>query len=83
MQHSIAWYIPQTYIKLGICYKEQKDYDLALENLKKGIEITDKNVSDPEIKHKWLAIANLFVAEIEQLLYITVKVTARNEESIK
>lgn len=64
---SSDWYIPQTYVKLGICYKEQKNYNLALENLKKGIEITDKNVSDPEIKHKWLAIANLFVAEIEQL----------------
>ncbi|MHA2132164.1 MAG: tetratricopeptide repeat protein [Promethearchaeota archaeon] len=65
--NSSDWYIPQTYIKLGICYKEQKDYKLALEHLKRGIEITDKEVSDPETKHKWLAIANLFVDEIEQL----------------
>ncbi|MHA2390518.1 MAG: tetratricopeptide repeat protein [Promethearchaeota archaeon] len=61
------WYIHQTYIKLGICYKELKKIQLAVENLKKGIEITTKEVSDPDTKQKWLSIANLFLAEIEQL----------------
>ena len=28
------WYIYQTYIKLGICYKALENYDLALKNLK-------------------------------------------------
>jgi tetratricopeptide (TPR) repeat protein len=32
------WYIYQTYIKLGICYKALENYDLALKNLKKGRE---------------------------------------------
>ncbi|TKJ22969.1 MAG: hypothetical protein CEE43_04440 [Promethearchaeota archaeon Loki_b32] len=62
------WYIFQTYIKLGICYKAIGNLDLAVENLKKGIELTKKNLIDTETKHKWLSIANLFLAEIEQFL---------------
>jgi len=62
------WYIHQTYIKLGICYKELKDYDLAVENLKRGIKITEDDVDDVEAKEKWLALGNLFIAEIDQLL---------------
>jgi tetratricopeptide (TPR) repeat protein len=30
------WYINQTFIKLGICYKELEKFDLAIENLSKG-----------------------------------------------
>ncbi len=60
------WYIYQTYIKLGICYKALENYDLALKNLKKGKNLTKKSTSDPETKQKWLAIADLFLAEIEQ-----------------
>ncbi len=59
------WYIHQTYIKLGICYKELNNYDLAMKNLKQGIEITEKEVDDLETKQKWLSIGNLFIAEIE------------------
>jgi len=62
------WYIHQTYIKLGICYRELKNYDLAVENLKKGIELTEKEDIDLETKQKWFSIGNLFIAEIEQLL---------------
>ena len=58
------WYIHQTYIKLGICYKELKDYDLAVKNLEKGIELTEKEDIDLETKQKWLSIGNLFIAEI-------------------
>ena len=62
------WYIHQTYIKLGICYKELKNYDLAIENLERGIELTEKEVTDMETQQKWLSVGNLFLAEIEQLL---------------
>ena len=62
------WYIHQTYIKLGTCYKELKNFDLAVENLKKGIEIIENDVDDTEMKQNWLSIGNLFLAEIEQLL---------------
>ncbi|MFW9894466.1 MAG: tetratricopeptide repeat protein [Candidatus Thorarchaeota archaeon] len=61
------WYIHQTYIKLGICYKELKNYDLAVENLERGIAITEEEVEDMETKQKWLSVGNLFLAEIEQL----------------
>ncbi|MFW9781558.1 MAG: tetratricopeptide repeat protein [Candidatus Heimdallarchaeota archaeon] len=61
------WYIHQSYIKLGICYKELGNNELAVKNLTKGIEITTKEVSDPDAKQNWLSIANLFLAEIEQL----------------
>ena len=65
---SDEWYIHQTYIKLGICYKELKDYDLAVENLERGIEITENDVVDMETKQKWLSLGKLFLAEINQLL---------------
>ena len=61
------WYVYQTYIKLGICYKELENYDLAIENLQKGKILTDKSSSDIDTKRKWLAISNLFLAEIEQI----------------
>jgi tetratricopeptide (TPR) repeat protein/predicted transcriptional regulator len=61
------WYIYQTYVKLGICYKALENYDLALRNLKKGKNLTKKSRSDPETKQKWLTIADLFLAEIEDL----------------
>ena len=64
---SDEWYINQTYIKLGICYKELKQFDLAVENLKNGKVLTSKSVIDAETKQKWLTIADLFLLEIEQL----------------
>lgn len=48
-----------------IFYKELKDYDLAEENLEKGIELTNKSSIDPDTKDKWIAIANLFLLQIE------------------
>jgi tetratricopeptide (TPR) repeat protein len=62
------WYIHQTYIKLGICYKALEIYDLALQNLKKGKELTNKGSANADTKHKWLSIADLFLLEIEQLI---------------
>ncbi len=56
------------YIKLGICYKELKNYEKAIENLKIGKEYTEKCFCDHETKHKWFTIANLFITEIEQFL---------------
>ena len=53
--------------KLGICYKVIGELDLAVENLKKGIELTKKNVTDLEIKQKWLSIAKLFLSELKPI----------------
>ncbi|MFX1281415.1 MAG: hypothetical protein ACFFA3_18855 [Promethearchaeota archaeon] len=64
---SDEWYIPQTYIKLGICYKAIKSFDLALTNLKKGKELIKKSTSDPETKEKWDSISDLFITELTQL----------------
>ncbi|TFG15430.1 MAG: hypothetical protein EU531_08335 [Promethearchaeota archaeon] len=61
---SDEWYIFQTYIKLGICYKATGNLDLAALNLKKGIEIIEKKVKEPETKQKWLTIANLFLSDL-------------------
>ena len=61
------WYIFQTYIKLGICYNATGNLDLALLNLEKGKEMTEKRVKDPEIKRKWIAIANLFLSYVRKL----------------
>ncbi len=61
------WYINQTYIKLGICYKELENFNLAVENLNKGKELTKKSTSDAETKQKWFTIADLFLTEIMQI----------------
>ena len=61
------WYIPQTYIKLGICYKALENYDLALINLKEGKELIKKSSFNPETKQKWVAITDLFLTELKQL----------------
>jgi hypothetical protein len=59
------WYIYQTYIKLGICYKALGNQDdLALKNLEKGKNIANKSSIDPDIIQKWLRIADLFLAEM-------------------
>jgi len=60
-----GWFIYQTYIKLGICFKELGNYELALEYLKKGKEFTNKCICDHDLKKKWLVIADIFLTEIE------------------
>ena len=60
-----AWFIPQTYIKLGICNKELGNSELAEKNLNKGKEFTKKSSIEEDIKQKWFKIADLFLAEIE------------------
>ncbi len=62
---SDEWYIYQTYIKMGICYKALGNHDLAVKNLKKGKDIINKSSIDPDTKQKWLIIADLFLAEIK------------------
>jgi tetratricopeptide (TPR) repeat protein len=57
------WYIYQTYIKLGICYKALENYDLAIQNLKKGKDLINKSTVDAETKQKWNTIADLFLTE--------------------
>lgn len=62
-----SWYIYQTYIKLGICYKELENFGLAVEYLQKGKELTKQASSDQDSKQEWRAIADLFLMEIEQI----------------
>jgi tetratricopeptide (TPR) repeat protein/DNA-binding HxlR family transcriptional regulator len=64
---SKEWYINQTYIKLGICFKEMGDQDSAIENLSKGKEFTNKCFCDLDTKRNWLTIADLFLAEIAEM----------------
>ncbi|MFW9970941.1 MAG: tetratricopeptide repeat protein [Candidatus Odinarchaeota archaeon] len=61
------WYVYQTNIKLGICYRELENYQNAVDYLQKGKRLTDKILSDVEDKAKWITIANLFLNEIEQI----------------
>ncbi len=60
-------FIYQTYIKLGICFKELGNYELAIEYLKKGKEFTYKCICDHEIKKKWIIIADIFLTEMESV----------------
>ncbi|MFX1325734.1 MAG: tetratricopeptide repeat protein, partial [Promethearchaeota archaeon] len=62
-----SWYIYQTYIKLGICYKELENFGLAVEYLQKGKEFTKQASNDQDSKQEWKAIADLFLKEIEHL----------------
>jgi len=61
------WFTFQTYVKLGICYKELGDHEKAEEYLKKGKDLTNKCYCDYDIKNKWLKIADLFINELEKL----------------
>jgi tetratricopeptide (TPR) repeat protein/DNA-binding transcriptional ArsR family regulator len=60
------WFIYQTYIKLGICYKALAEVDLAIKNLKKGKQLIENSSNIEDIKNNWLLIAGLFLSEIEQ-----------------
>lgn len=62
-----GWYLYQTYIKLGICYREIENYDLALEYLNKGEKLIDQSQSDNETKAVWHSYAKLFIEEIKAL----------------
>jgi len=64
---SSGWFIYQTFIKLGICFKELENYELAIEYLRKGKEFTNKCFCDQELKKKWLVIADIFLTEIESI----------------
>ncbi|NHJ26104.1 MAG: MarR family transcriptional regulator [Candidatus Lokiarchaeota archaeon] len=66
---SDKWFIFQTYLKLGICYKEIGKFKLAIENLELGKKLSKKSNVDYDTKEKWLIIADLFISEIEQLKY--------------
>jgi hypothetical protein len=59
------WYVPQTYVKLGICHKELGNFEKATEQLIKGKELIKKSSIDENIKQKWFKITDLFLAEIE------------------
>jgi tetratricopeptide (TPR) repeat protein len=61
------WYLNQSFIKLGICYNELKNYELAVKYLKKGKELTTKASIDRDTIQKWDKIASLFLAMIEDI----------------
>jgi len=61
------WYINQTYIKLGICYKELGNKKSAVKYLKKGKELTNSMSGELDTKQKWHKIVDIFLAEIEDL----------------
>jgi tetratricopeptide (TPR) repeat protein len=63
-----GWYLYQSYIKLGICYRELEKYNLAIEYLKKGKEMIDGSPSDNETKQIWHSYATPFIEEITVLL---------------
>jgi len=65
---SNSWYVYQTYIKLGICYRELESYDLALEYLAKGEELIDQSPSDSDTKQTWHSYASPFIEEIKALI---------------
>jgi tetratricopeptide (TPR) repeat protein len=61
------WFIYQTYIKLGICYKELGKFSLAIEKINSGLSFAGKSKGDDETRNNWMAIATLFLAEIKEL----------------
>jgi len=61
------WFFFQTYIKLGICYKEIENIKMAIQYLKKGKQLTEKSQTDIDTKQKWLAIVELYMLEISQM----------------
>ena len=63
-----SWYIYQTYIKLGICYRGLEDYDLALKYLRKGEELIDQSPSDNDTKEMWHSYTTPFIEEIKALI---------------
>ena len=65
---STGWYIYQTYIKLGICYRGLEDNDLALEYLKKGEALINQSPSDNDTKEMWHSYTTPFIEEIKALI---------------
>jgi len=63
-----SWYLYQTYIKLGICYRVLEDYDLALEHLTKGEALIDQSLGDNDTKQMWHSYAKPFIKEIKVLI---------------
>ncbi len=63
-----SWYVYQTYVKLGICYRELEEYKLALEHLTKGEELIEQSPSDNDTKQMWHSYAQPFIEETKVLL---------------
>ncbi|MFX0027201.1 MAG: hypothetical protein ACFE8M_12375, partial [Candidatus Hermodarchaeota archaeon] len=60
-------FVYQTFIKLGICYFNLEEYDLAKECLEQGIEHTFSCLCDHEKKEHWLEKANRYIFKIKEL----------------
>ena len=56
-----GYYVHETYIKMGNCYKELNNYKLALENIVKGKEIAEERE-----ELDWVNQANDYISEIKK-----------------
>lgn len=63
-----SWYIYQTHIKLGICFRELEDYVLALKHLTKGEELLEQTEDDNDTKQIWHSYAKPFIKEIKAIV---------------
>jgi tetratricopeptide (TPR) repeat protein len=62
-----SWNIFQTHIKLGICHKELDQHEQAIEHLKIGKALSERDFCPILVKQKWNAIADLYLDEIAQM----------------
>ena len=62
---SDQWYINQTYIKLGICYKELGNNKLARKYLSLGKDLTKSSSGETNVKQKWLKIVDIFLEQMQ------------------
>ncbi|TXT59960.1 MAG: Tetratricopeptide repeat protein [Promethearchaeota archaeon] len=63
-----AWFIYQTYIKMGISYKEIDNYDSAIKAFNQGLEMTEMLRCELKNQEYWIKKANENLAEIQNKL---------------
>jgi tetratricopeptide (TPR) repeat protein len=63
-----AYFVYQTFIKMGICHYYLEDYAFAKENLENGIEYIKSCMCDREKKEYWSKRANKYLIKIKTLL---------------
>ncbi|MFX1500311.1 MAG: hypothetical protein ACFFDH_05020 [Promethearchaeota archaeon] len=61
----LGWFTYNTYFLLAKCYKELGQYDLALENIEKGIQATQTCFCRVEMRKEWIEKKQKLLAEID------------------